>query len=128
MFDGGCRDPRWQSPNTVQLEAGWDHSSPTWANFIPTHGSLRHYAATGQIEEYVKRPITSDGWRLARKLDDRPHVAAPPTHRKKVSPNIFTNSMSWNRRHCEPNCSPACAQPAAAALIRCVSFTQTSRR
>jgi hypothetical protein len=101
MFDGGCRDPRWASPTTARLEAAWDNTNPSWTNYIPNLGTPRHYAAIDQIEEHVKRPITSDGWRVARKLEDRPRAAAPPTHRKKVSPTIFTNSMTWNRRHCK---------------------------
>ena len=101
LFDGGCRDPRWATPSAVQLEAGGDHSTPAWCNYIPATGIPRNYAATGQIEEFVKRPITSDGWRIARKLEDRPRPIDPPVHRKKESPTLFSNSMSWNRRHCK---------------------------
>ena len=126
MFDGGCRDPRWASPATVQLEAAWDNTNPAWANYIPSLGTPRHYAAIDQIEEHVKRPITSDGWRLARKLEDRLHVAAPPAHRKKVSPTIFTNSMTWNRRHCKSLPAVCCAALLLPCLLSCSSSSSSS--
>lgn len=117
LFDGGCRDPRWATPTTAQLEARWDNAIPAWTNYIPSFGTPRHYAAIGQIEEHVKRPVTSDGWRIARKLEDMPRATAPPAHRKKVSPTIFTNSMTWNRRHCASK--PCCT----ARSSRCAFLT-----
>ena len=99
LFDGGCRDPRWATPTTARLEAAWDNANPVW--------SPRHYVAIGQFKE-LERPVTSDGQRIARKLAERPRVATPPTHRKKVSPTIFTNSMSWNRRRCMCLPEPCC--------------------
>ena len=115
LFDGGCRDPRWATPTTARLEAAWDNANPAW--------SPRHCVAIGQFEE-LERPVTSDGRRIARKLADRPRVAAPPTHRKKIRPTIFTNSMSWNRRQCmcltkrccDWLCSWVCAQLPACTL------------
>ena len=99
LFGGGCRDPRWATPTTARLEAAWDNANPVW--------SPRHYVAIGQFKE-LERPVTSDGQRIARKLAERPRVATPPTHRKKVSPTIFTNSMSWNRRRCMCLPEPCC--------------------
>ena len=70
-----------------QREAGWDNSRPSWGNYIPEYGTPGTHACVGQIEEYIKRPVTVSTWRAR-------------DHKKKTSPTLFTNSLTWNRRHC----------------------------
>ena len=79
----------------TQREAGWDNSRPAWGNFIPEYGTPGTHACVGQIEEHIKRPVTVSTWRAR-------------DHRKKQSPTLFTNSLSWNRRHCTLRVSPCC--------------------
>jgi hypothetical protein len=71
----------------AQKEAGWDNSRPSRGHYIPEYGTPGTHACVGQIEEHVKRPVTVAGWRSR-------------DHRKKESPTLFVNSMTWNRRHC----------------------------
>ena len=90
VYDGGPRDTRCASPKNAALEAGWDSGGPVWGNFIPEYGSARAHASVAQIEEYIKRPITVGSWRTR-------------DERRKVPSTIFTNSLTHNRRHYEPN-------------------------
>ena len=90
VYDGGPRDTRCASPKNQALEAGWDSGGPLWGNYIPEYGSARAHASVAQIEEYIKRPITVGSWRTR-------------DERRKVPSTIFTNSLTHNRRHYEPN-------------------------
>lgn len=81
---------RWP-PAAAQREAGWDNSRPAWGNYIPEYGTPGTHSCVGQIEEHVKRPVTVSGWRAR-------------DHRKKETPTLFANSITWNRRHCERDC------------------------
>ena len=91
LYDGGPRDRRWSNRRARQLEAGWDNSRPIWGNYIPEYGSAsRIHGSVGQVEEFIKRPITVGNWRARDSL-------------RKARNTIFVNSFTWNRRHYEPS-------------------------
>jgi hypothetical protein len=78
----------------ASLEDGWNNRSCVWEAYIPDFTGSSTDGRIGQIEDFIKRPSTPDVTYLT-----------PPEHWdrvKKQSPMLFVNSMSWNRRHYEP--------------------------